>query len=108
MKDLENILCPKIVGSGIMLTNNRKKDVKIISSLENGWILLKRTTKKNNSQEGGSLNLFTQLMSSGLPLIKYVLTTLAKGVLMPLRLTAVASATDVAIQKKTFGSEMTT
>ena len=46
-------------------------------------------------------------MSSGLPLIKYVLTTLAKGVLMPLRLTAVASATDAAIQKKTFGSEMT-
>ena len=36
MKDLENILCPKIVGSGIMLTNNRKKDIKIISSLENG------------------------------------------------------------------------
>ena len=70
--------------------------------------LIEKNYYKNNSQEGGSLNLFTQLMSSGLPLIKYVLTTLAKGVLMPLRLTAVASATDAAIQKKTFGSEMTT
>ena len=70
--------------------------------------LIEKNYYKNNSQEGGSLNLFTQLMSSGLQLIKYVLTTLAKGVLMPLRLTAVGSATDAAIQKKNFGSEMTT
>ena len=42
-------------------------------------------------------------MKTGLLLIKPVLTTLAKFVLVPLGLRATASATDAAIQKKTFG-----
>ena len=37
-----------------------------------------------------------------------VLKPLAKSVLMPLRLTAAASATDAVIHKKMFGSGMTT
>ena len=42
-------------------------------------------------------------MTPGLPFMKNVLMSLAKNVLVPLRLTAV-SATYVAIQKNVFGS----
>ena len=47
-------------------------------------------------------------MKAGLPLTKHLLTPLTQRVLMPLGLTAVASATDAAIQKKMFGLGMTT
>ena len=40
--------------------------------------------------------------------MKNVLKTLAKSALMPLGLSAAASATDAAIQKKLFGSGMAT
>ena len=43
-----------------------------------------------------------------MPLIINVPKPLAKIVLTPLRLTAILSATDVAVQKKVFGSGMTT
>ena len=43
-----------------------------------------------------------------MPLIGNVLKPLAKSVLIPLRLTAAASATDAAIHKKMLGSGMTT
>ena len=46
-------------------------------------------------------------MTAGLPLMKDVLTPLARRVLLPLGLTAAASATDAAIQEKTFGSGTT-
>ena len=46
-------------------------------------------------------------MTAGLPLMRNVLTPLAKSVLAPLGLTAAASATDAAMQKKIFGSGMT-
>ena len=39
-------------------------------------------------------------MTAGFQLMKVVLTPLAKSVLVPLRLTAAASVTDEAIQKK--------
>ena len=42
-----------------------------------------------------------------MPLIKNVLKSLPKGLLIPLGLTAAASATDVAIPKKMFGSSTT-
>ena len=71
-------------------------------SLENRGILLKGTTKKFNSQEGEFLSFLRPLMSDGFPLMKNVLTPLAKSVLMQLRLKAAASATDVAIQKNFF------
>ena len=41
-------------------------------------------------------------MTAGLPLMKNIITYLAKSVLIPLGLTA-AATTDVAIQKKIFG-----
>ena len=64
-------------------------------------------TTKNISQKGGFLNFLGSLMRTGLPLMKYSLTSLAKSVLIPLGLTAAASTTDVAIQKKMFGFGMT-
>ena len=44
------------------------------------------------------------LLKAGLPLIGNVLKPIAKSVLIPLRLTAAASVTEVAIHKKIFRS----
>ena len=82
-----------------MLKNNVTKDiVKIISLLEKREILLKGIPEKITCQEGGFLNFLKSLLLVGLPLIKSVLTPLAKIVLVPLGLTATPSATDAAIQ----------
>ena len=48
--------------------------------------------------------LFGPLLKTGLPLIKNVITPLAKSVLIPLGLTAAASAADAGIHKKILGS----
>ena len=48
--------------------------------------------------------LLGPLLKTGLPLIKNVLTPLAKSVLIPLGLTAAASAADAEIHKKILGS----
>ena len=56
-------------------------------------------------QSGGFLGkLLGPLLKIGLPLIKNVLTPLAKRVLVPLGLTAAASAADAGIHKKILGS----
>ena len=56
-------------------------------------------------QSGGFLDrLLGPLLKTGLSLMKNVLKSLAKSLLMPLGLTAAASATDAAIHKKMFGS----
>ena len=60
---------------------------------------MNRTTGKITSQEGGFLNFLRPLMSSRLPLMKGVLTPLAKSVLLRLGLTAGMEATHGAIQK---------
>ena len=52
--------------------------------------------------------LLGPLLNTKLSLIGDVLKSLAKSVLLPLRLTAGASATDAAIHKKMFGSGFTT
>ena len=46
--------------------------------------------------------LLEPLLKTGLPLMKNVLKPLAKSVLLPLGLTAAASATNAAIQKQIF------
>ena len=69
-------------------------------SLENREILLKVTTRKITRQEGGFLNFVRPLMPAGLPLMKNILTSLAKSVLVPLGLTATASSTDPTVRKK--------
>ena len=56
-------------------------------------------------QSGGFLGkLLCPLLKTGLPLIKNVVTPLAKSVLIPLGLTAAASAADAKIHKKILGS----
>ena len=56
-------------------------------------------------QSGGFLSrLFGPLLKTGLPLIKNVIKPLAKSVLIPLGLTAAASAADAGIHKKILGS----
>ena len=75
-----------------------KDIIKGIKSLENKRMLLKGTT-------GGSLG---SLLRIGLLLRRNVLKALAKKVLIPLGLTAAASATDASIQKKIYESGMTT
>ena len=56
-------------------------------------------------QSGGFLGkLLCPLLKTGLPLIKNVVTPLAKSVLIPLGLTAAASAEDAKIHKKILGS----
>ena len=82
--------------------------MKLIGSLENRIILLKGTTRKISSQEGGYLNFLKPLISVGLPLMKNILTPLAKSVFVPLGLRPAASATNAAVQKKIFGSDTTT
>ena len=78
--------------------------MKVIRSLENRGILLKGTTRKITSHEGGFLNFLRPLMTTGLPLMKSVPTPLAKSVLLPLGLSAGMPAADAAIQKKVYGS----
>ena len=52
--------------------------------------------------------LLVPLVTTGLPLMKNVLKSLAKRVLIPLGLTVTSSARDAAIHNKMFGSGMTT
>ena len=91
--------------------------MKAIRSLENllkGGNYIKRNfVKRNcsitkiNRQEGGLLNFLKQLITAGLPLMKSVLTLLAKSVLLPLGLSAGMSAADAAVQNKICRSETT-
>ena len=98
----------KVLGQGKILTDNEIKDIaKVIKSLENREILLKGTTRKITSQEGEFLHFLRPLMTACLPLMKNVLTLLAKNVLLPFGLSAGMSATDAAIQKKIYGSDTT-
>ena len=94
-----------ILGSGIMLPNIEIDHIiKVIKSVKNTEILLKGTTRKIKSQEGGFLaNTLSPLIRTGLPLTKNVLTPLPKRALIPLGLTAAESATDAAVQKKIHG-----
>ena len=72
-------------------------------------IKLSKTWLHKIGQSGGFLGrLLGPLLKTGLPLIGNVLKSLTKSVLMLLGLTAAASATDAAIQKKTCGSRTTT
>ena len=60
-------------------------------------------------QSGAFLGrLLGPLLKTGLPLIKNVIKPLAKSVLIPLGLTAAASAADAGIHKKILGSGNTT
>ena len=68
-------------------------------------IKLSKTQLSKMIQSGGFLGrLLSPLLKTGLPLIKSVIKPLAKSVLIPLGLTAAASAADAGIHKKILGS----
>ena len=70
---------------------------------------LSKTQISKMIQSGGFLGrLLGPLLKTGLPLIKNVIKPLAKSVLIPLGLTAAASAADPGIHKKILGSGKTT
>ena len=89
------------MGSGITLTSIDKKDIiNVTRFLQNRDISLKVTTEEVSRQERILLIFFFSLMAAGLPLMKNVLTTLAKTVLILLEITAAVSAVDAVIDKK--------
>ena len=93
LSDFLDLIDPKIYRIGLTLTNNEIKDImKAIKSLENREILLKGTTTKTTSQEGGFLSFLGPLMTASLPLMQNVLTPLAKIALIPLGLSAGVSS----------------
>ena len=68
-------------------------------------IKFSKTQLSKMIQSGGFLGkLLGPLLKTGLPLIKNVITPLAKSVLIPLGLTAAASAADAGMHKKILGS----
>ena len=68
-------------------------------------IMLSKTQLSKMIQPGGFLGrLLGPLLKTGLPLIKNVIKPLAKSALIPLGLTAAASAADAGILKKILGS----
>ena len=68
---------------------------------------LSKTQLSKKVQLGGFLGkLFGSLVKTALPFIKNMLKPPAKSILISLRLTAAASATDPAIEKKIYGSGM--
>ena len=68
-------------------------------------IKLSKTQLSKMIQSGGFLGkLLGPLLKTGLPLMKSVIKVLAKSVLIPLGLTAAASAADGGIHKKILGS----
>ena len=66
--------------------------------------LSKTQLHKIRQSEGFLGRLLGRLLKTGLPLIGNVLKSLAKSILIPLGLTAAASATYAAIHQKMFGS----
>ena len=86
-----------------MVSTNRQV-ANLGKGLANKWstdITLSKIQLSKMIQPGGFLGrLLTPWLKTGLPLMKNVIKPLAKSVLIPLGLTAAASAADVGIQKK--------
>ena len=82
---------------------------KVFSNNSSANIKFSKAQLSKMIQSGGFLGkLLGPLLKTGLPLIKNVIKPLAKSVLIPLGLTAAASAADVGIHKKILGSGNTT
>ena len=82
----------------------RRQKAKLRNAFNNNMstdLKLSRAQISKIIQSGGFLEgLLGPLLKTGLPLIKNVIKPLAKSVLIPLGLTAAASAADVGIHKK--------
>ena len=94
----------------LLLTNTRVSKLhKAFAKGSSANIRLSKTQLQKIGQSAGFVGrLLGSLLKTGLPLIGNVLKSLAKSILIPLRLTAALSATDAAIHKKMFGSGMIT
>ena len=86
----------------ILLTNRQVANLrKTFANHLSTDIKLSKTQLYKLMQSGGFLGrLLGPLLKTGLPLIKNVIKPLAKSVLIPLGLTAAASAADAGIHKK--------
>ena len=86
----------------LLLTNTQVSNLcKAFSNNSSANINLSKTQLFKMIQPGGFLGrLLGPLLKTGLPLIKNVIKPLAKSVLIPLGLTAAASAADAGIHKK--------
>ena len=104
-------LSPKMIGDSndeanfpheLLLTNRQVSSIrKAFSNNSSVDIKFSKTQLSKIIQSGEFLGrLLGPLLKTGLPLIKSVINTLAKSVLMPLGLTAAASAADAGIHKK--------
>ena len=89
----------------LLLTNRQVANLrKAFANHLSTDIKLSKTQLSKMIQLGGFLGrLLGPLLKTGLPLIKNVIKPLAKSVLIPLGLTAVASAADAGIHKKNLG-----
>ena len=89
-----------------LLTNRKVANIhNVFANNSSTDIKLSKTQLSKMIQSGGFLGrLLGPLLKTGLPLIKNVIKPLAKSVLIPLGLTAAASAADVGIHKKILGS----
>ena len=90
----------------LLLTNRQVANIpKAFANHSSIDIKLSKTQLSKMIQSGGFLSKFLgRLLKTGLPLIKSVIKPLAKSVLIPLGLTAAASAADAGIHKKILGS----
>ena len=90
----------------LLLTNRQIKNLhKAFANKSSANIKLSKTLLSNMLQSGGFLGrLLVPLLKTGLPLMKNVIKPLAKSVLIPLGLTAAASAADAGIHTKILGS----
>ena len=90
----------------LLLTNRQVANIrKAFANHSSIDIKLSKTQLSKMIQSGRFLGkLFGPLLKTGLPLIKSVIKPLAKSVLIPLGLTAAASAADAGIHKKILGS----
>ena len=90
----------------LLLTNTQVSNLrKAFANNSSANIKLSKTQLSKMMQSRGFLGrLLGPLLKTGLPLIKNVIKPLAKSVLIPLGLTAAASAADAGIHKKILGS----
>ena len=86
----------------LLLTNRQVANLrKVFANYLSTDIKLSKTQISKMIQSGGFLGRrLGPLLKTGLPLIKNVIKPLAKSVLIPLGLTAAASAADAGIHKK--------
>ena len=86
----------------LLLTTRQKTKLRnALNNIMSADLKLSRAQISKITQSGGFLGrLLGPLLKTGLPLIKNVIKPLAKSVLIPLGLTAVASAADTGIHKK--------